>query len=210
VIITYGQAKRQLAKYAGKAGKCVDDADVDLFIKSVIEELLNRGANGNLRKWQFYSQNGTITAPPDLLLPIKVKVEGPCGTTQGNVYDKFYEFYDQSSLDVCTPWEKGAVEEPNTFFTQFNIPTCGAHIMACPRCNEEEGSNLILQGTRKGGEDIWGVHKGENFKGEYLSICKAQTKYTSQRFYSITGIQKSVTKDYVRLYWYNPKTGEKG
>src|SRR6476620_12583735 len=112
MLISFREAKELLAKYAGKAGKCVDDVQVSLFVKSVIQELLNRGANGSLRKWEFNTQGGMITAPTDLDTPLKIRIDGPCGS-QGNVYDKFYEFYEVSTLSGCQPFEKGAVEEVN-------------------------------------------------------------------------------------------------
>ena len=76
MIITFGEAKKELAKYAGKAGKCRDDDSVGLFVKEVIQQLLFRGANGNLRKWEFTTQSGMFTAPPDLELPLKIKIDG--------------------------------------------------------------------------------------------------------------------------------------
>lgn len=212
MLISFAEAKKLLAKYAGKAGKCDTDVEVPLFVKSVIQELLNRGANGSVRKWQFYTQNGTITAPPDLLLPIKIRIDGPCGSAmQGFVYDKFYEFYDESTLQDCQPWEKGAVEEPNNFYTQYDLPLCGARILAVPRCNEAEDANLVIQGTNLENQDIWmPLKEGGKKKGEHLSICKAQNKFTEATFVSISGIEKTPTKDYVRLYWYIPETGMRG
>lgn len=212
MLLTFGDAKKFLSRYAGKAGSCKDDAIVDLFVKSVIQELLNRGANGNLRKWQFYTQNGTITLPPDLLLPVSIRIDGPCAAgSPGRVYDKFYEFYEDATLTDCTPWEKGAVEEPNTFFTQYDIPLCGARILAVPRCCEDAGAHLMLYGIDKEYKDIWVPRKeGGKTKGEYLSIQKENSKYTLACFTSFTSIEKTVTKDYVRLYWYNPDTQAKG
>lgn len=211
MIISFGDAKNFLARYAGKAGSCKDDSIVDLFVKSVIQELLNRGANGNLRKWELYTQNGTVTLPPDLQLPIAIRVDGPCGGSPGRVYDKFYEFYEDSSLANSCPWEKGAVEEPNNFFTQYDIPLCGTRILAVPRCCEDATANLVIQGFDQDKKEIW-VPKasGGKGKGEYLSINKDNPKYTTACFTSITGIEKSVTKDYVRLYWFLAESGAKG
>lgn len=211
MIITFGDAKNLLAKYAGKAGRCNTDIEVPLFVKSVIQELLNRGANGSIRKWQFYTQNGTITAPPDLLLPLKIRIDGPCGGFQGNVYDKFYEFYEEATLTDCQPWEKGAVEDINNYFTQYDLPTCGARVLAVPRCKEDEGAHLILSGSDTEFKDIWMPKSdGTKNKGEYLTIDHSKNRYTAATFTSFTAIEKTVTKDYVRLYWHIPETGEKG
>lgn len=211
MIITFGDAKKFLARYAGKAGSCKDDGIVDLFVKSVIQELLNRGANGNVRKWQFNTQNGTITLPSDLQLPTHIRIDGLSGGSPGNIYDKFYEFYEESTLADCYPWEKGAVEEVNTYFTQYDIPSCGARILAVPRCVEDAGAHLMIQGLDLSKKDIWmPLASGGKGKGEYLTINKADPKFTASTFSTITGIEKTVTKDYVRLYWYVPDTGAKG
>lgn len=211
MIINFGDAKKVLARYAGKAGSCRDDSPVDLFVKSVIQELLNRGANGNVRKWQFYTQNGTITLPQDLLLPIKVRVDGECGGQPGNVYDKFYEFYEEASLADGVPWEKGAVEEPNTFFTQYDLPPQGARVLAVPRCKEDCNAHFMIYGTDVEFKDVWMPKaSGGKGKGEYLSIIYEHSKFTAATFTSFTSIEKTVTKDYVRLCWYIPDTDQKG
>lgn len=212
MIITFGEAKTVLAPYCGKAGKCSTAPELPIFVKSVIQELLNRGANGSLRKWVFKTQNGTITAPPDLALPTHIRIDGECGSNiKGSIYDKFYEFYDDSTLADCQPWEKGAVEEINNFYTQYDIPTSGARLLAVPRCKEDADAKFLINGTDFSYKDIWMPRKNEEKgKGEELTICKENNKFTAATFTSITGIEKTVTRDYVRLYWYQPETGDRG
>lgn len=209
MVITFREAKTLLAKYCGKAGKCDTDPELPLFIKSVVQELLNRGAGGSIRKWMFWTQNGMITAPPDLALPTHIRIDGKCGSNvQGYVYDKFYEFYDESTLADCQPWEKGVVEEINTFYTQYDLPSAGARIMAVPRCKEDADAHFIINGTDTCNKDIWMPRKNaEKDKGEYLTISKDTPKFTAATFTNITSIEKTITKDYVRLYWYYPETG---
>lgn len=218
MIITFGQAKTLIAKYVGKAGRCPGEEEVDLAVKEVIQELLQRGANGNLRKWVFLTENGIITAPPDLELPIKVRVGdgsagyGGTGIHGGHsafVYDKWYEFYDQNTLGDCSPAERGLVEEPNTYFTAFDPPPCGARILAVPHCQEDEDAQFIIQGLDENGTEIFMPHKCErNFSGEVLSINKNEPRYTQKTFTKITGISKTPTKHYVRIYAYYPDTGK--
>lgn len=213
MILTFGDAKNLLSRYAGKAGSCQNDKVVDLFVKSVIQELLNRGANGSVRKWVLHTQNAMITLPPDLQLPTNIRIDSCEGGRPGNVYDKFYEFYEESTLADCQPWERGAVEEINNYFTQYDIPLCGTRILAIPRCREDSDAHLVIQGIDTDRKEVWfpteagGKHKG---KGEYLSLNKDDPKYTASIFTKITGIEKTVTKDYIRLYWYVPETGKKG
>lgn len=223
MIITFGQAKELIAQYAAKAGLCPTETAVDLFVKEVIQELLFRGANGNLRKWVFKTNTGTFTAPPDLELPIKVRVgdwhhfegghyaqsEHVHGGHADTVYDKWYEFYDSNTLNDCIPAERGIVEEPNPFFTAFDMPECGARVMAVPFCREDENAQFIIRGLDEKGNEIFMPHKGDrNFSGEILTINKDAPKYTQKTFTKITGIQKTPTKHYVRLYSYTPDSGK--
>ncbi len=164
MIITFGEAKSELAQYAGKAGRCSDDTQVDLFVKEVIQQLLFRGANGNLRKWVFHTQNGMFTAPPDLELPLKIKIDGEVGTS----FDKWYEFYDHNTLSDCSPCEEGLFEENNIFFTAFDLPPQGARILAKPLCSEAVDAHFIITGKNEFGEEIFMPHKGEQFKGEFV------------------------------------------
>lgn len=205
-VLTFKDAKIALAKYCGKAGKCADDETVSLFVLEVLQQLLYKGEYGNLRTWEFFTNNGMITAPVDMELPIKVKID----RTVENVMDKFYNFYSNTTLDRCVPFEKGLVEDPNTYFTQFDIPVGGARILAVPYCEESDDANFIISGLDQYGKEIYYPHNGELHKGEYLSIKKTVPKYSQASFSRITGIEKTVTNHYVRLYWYRPETKEKG
>lgn len=222
MIITYGQGKELVAKYAGKAGHCADDVEVDLFLKEVIQLLLERGASGSVRKWEFITNTGMFTAPPDLELPLKVKVGSghssvgfgtyaQSGHVHGGhadaVYDKWYSFYDSSTLNDCVPAERGLVEDPNVYFTAFDPPKCGARLLVVPFCKEDEDAQLIISGLDEEGKEIFMPHKGDrDFSGEVLRINKDTPKYTQKRFTKITGIQKTPTKHYVRLYAFNETT----
>ena len=209
MIITFGEAKKAISKYAGKSGKCTDSEEVELFVKEVIQQLLFRGASGNLRKWVFCTENGCFTAPPDLELPVKMRIDGAVSRAS-SVFDKFYEFYDQSTLQNCTPCEDGIIEEPNIYFTSFDLPKGGARILAVPLCKEESDAHLLIQGIDPKGREVYISHKGEKLKGERLSILKEKPRYTKASFTKITGIEKSKTKNYVRLMWFCPETNKKG
>ena len=204
--LTFKDIKLAIAKYCGKAGKCADDDTVSLFALEVLQQLLYKGEYGNLRTWEFFTHSGMITAPLDLELPIKVKID----KTVENVMDKFYNFYSNTTLDHCVPFEKGLVEDPNRYYTQFDLPPCGANILALPYCKESESANFTISGIDEFDKEIYYPHNGENIKGEYLTITKDCPKYTQTKFKKITGIEKSETNHYVRLYWFIPETGEKG
>lgn len=210
MLISFGDAKRELKRYAGNAGKCVDDPGVDLFVKSVIQELLQSGASGNIRKWVFVTQNGRFTAPADLELPLSVRIEDGIRNRAAVVYDKWYEFYDQSTLADCHPWEEGLVEEPNTFFTVFDPPHAGTRVLAIAQCQEALDAHFMLDGVDRQDRAIFMPDDGEIRKGERLTIRKFKPKYTLGKYAGFTGIVKTPTKGYVRLYWFDPKTGHKG
>ena len=222
MIITYGEAKKIVAPYAAKAGLCPDEEAVNLFLKEVIQELLFRGSNGGLRKWVFRSNSGFFTAPSDMELPIKVRFEDTIahqnayhhdgmihGGHSGFVYDKWYEFYDQSTLNDCMPAEKGLVEEPNLYFTAFDPPACGARILVVPYCEEDKDAHIIVRGYDECGRKVFVQHKGNrDFAGEHISISKDPAKYSKTKFTKITGILKTPTKHYIRIYAYDPATNK--
>ena len=205
----FWSGKESYCKYAGKSGRCKDTDEVDLFLKEVIQQLLFRGAAGNLRKWEFCTQNGCFTAPPDLELPVKIRLDGKTGRAS-QVYDKWYEFYDQSTLADCVPCEDGIVEEINTFYTAFDPPCGGARILAVPRCKEDEDAHFVIQGLDREGKEVFISHQGDHIKGERLTINKEKRRYTKVAFTKITGITKTKTKNYVQLHWYCPDTGSSG
>lgn len=204
--LSFKDVKLAIAKYCGKAGKCADDETVSLFAIEVMQQLLYMGEYGGLRTWEFITHNGMITMPQDMELPLKVKID----KTVENVMDKFYDFYSHTTLDHCVPFEKGLVEDPNKYFTQFDLPPCGAHIIALPYCEEAEDAHFIINGIDEYGKEVHYPHNGVMLKGEHLSITKKCPAYTQTKFKKITGIEKTETNHYVRLYWYRPETGEKG
>lgn len=205
MIITFNQARQLIARYAGKSGYCATSPEVANFVKVVLQELLSKGVNGNLRKWVFYTQNGLFTAPPDLELPVSVRIDGETIHRPGFVYDKWYEFYDQSTLAECVPWEEGLVEEINTYFTSYDLPACGSQILAIPFCKEDDDAHFIIGGTDRKGREIYLPNDGIIDKGERLSISKDEPRFTEAFFKSINFLSKTKTNHYVRLYAYNPE-----
>ena len=60
-MITYGEAKSFLSRYAGTAGICATASGIDLFVKQVLDYLLVSGQHGNLRTFCFTAVDGCIT-----------------------------------------------------------------------------------------------------------------------------------------------------
>lgn len=205
MIITLGQARSAIAEYAGKSGKCADTEDVRLFVLEVIQRLLHRGAHGNLRKWVFCLSNGCFSAPPDLEVPIKVKIDG----YPEMVWSKWYEFYDVHSGDLtCEEFKSGISEEVNDYYTIYDIPVAGARIAAVPLESESENAYIIIQGLDSNGKDVFTTCNGCRIHGERLKISREEPVFSRTSFSKITGIEKSITCNYVRLYWQEIAAGQ--
>jgi hypothetical protein len=198
MIITLGQAKEFLAEYAGKKGKCAPSETTRLFVMEVVQQLLHRGANGNLRKWCFHLCDGCFTAPSDMEVPLRVKIDG----YPNQVWSKWYEFYDVHSVECeSKSFKPGLYEEPNTFFTIYDLPTTGARIAPIPLEEEGEDAYIIIQGEDVNGRDVFTYSNGVHIHGEKLPISREKPVFSRTVFSKITGIEKSRTCNHVRLYW---------
>lgn len=80
MALTYLDAKKVLARWAGRGGLCLDSPELDLFCKQVFQHLLISGSHGNIRKFCFVAVKGCFTAPYELEVPLKVKIEDKVGT----------------------------------------------------------------------------------------------------------------------------------
>lgn len=205
MIITLGQARKAVGEYAGKSGKCPESEDVRLFVMEIVQRLLHRGAHGNLRKWVFCLCNSCFTAPPDMEVPIKVKIDG----FPEKVWSKWYEFYDVHSADLCsTDFQSGIVEEVNPYYTVYDIPTSGARVAAVPLDAEAESAYITIQGLDASGREVFTTCDGCRIHGEKLKISRENPVFSRTTFTKITGIEKSLTCNYVRLYWQEIIAGE--
>lgn len=208
--VTYGDAKKILAQYAGRGGKCYseDSEEVDLFAREVLQYMLISGAYGNQRTYCFYACNGCITLPYELDVPLKVKVDG----VVGEVWDRWFQFYPSESDTLtgigCCEANEALYEEPNLFPTVYDIPYGGHPAVIATAC-EELGAQVVIQGLDLTGREIVTTHKGTQFYGEVLTLKRGEFRYTQTKFSKITGVQKSKTNGYVQLVSYDPATQSK-
>lgn len=203
MIITLGQARKALAEFAGKSGKCPDNESVRLLIMEALQRLLHRGAHGNLRKWCFCLCNSCFTAPVDMEVPLKVKIEG----LPEKVWSYWYEFFDIHHADLCdSSYQPGLFEEVDIYFTVYDIPSPGARIGVIPLDKENEDAYVLLQGLDLNGKEIYTTVNGERFHGEKIPINREKPVFSRNVFSKVTGVEKSQTCNYVRLYWqtYDP------
>lgn len=204
--ITFGEARKILARYAGKGGLCPDDPEVELFVKKVLQQLLYSGEYGNLRKFCFHATQGCFTIPYELETPLKVKVDNLVGT----VWDKWFEWHSSNDLLNCIPADRALQEDPNYYPTVFEIPPGGARIGCLATCGEAEGANMTVKGEDATGREIFSVHNGEQVSGETLRLSRGEIRYTNVTFAKITGIVKPKTNGYVQLLWIKPEENRKG
>lgn len=205
MAITFGDAKKRVAQWAGKGGKCPSNADVDIFLREVLDYMLISGQYGNLRKFTFSAVRGVITIPYELETILKIKIDNEIASS----WDRWFEWYGYSDIGDCLP-ANAVLEEPNYAPTVYDLPSCGAHVAVQSFCTEDASANLIVKGNDTTGREIITFHNGEQIKGEYLTIKKGELRATNVKFGTITEIVKSETKGYVQLVWLNPQTGEKG
>jgi hypothetical protein len=207
--ILFGEAKKIVSQYAGIGGKCPSNDEVNLFLKQVLQYMLFSGQNGNIRKFCFHAMRGCFTAPYELEVPLKVKIDGHVGSA----WDKWFEYHQNSSFgseDGCFEASDALLEETDYFPTAFELPHNGSRVATLGTCLESEDAHIIVTGTDNTGREIFTTHRGEKISGEYLSIVKDQIRYTSVDFAKITSIKKSVTNGYVQLRWVDGKTKQQG
>lgn len=205
--LTYLQAKQELAQFAGRGGRC-STADIDNFVRKVLEYLLYSGANQDLREFEFQSQSGVFTVPYEVESIQKVKIDGRVGTS----FDKWFEYRPSKFFNDqgCLAAIDAVYEQANYYSTAYNIPDGGAQVATFGTCDEAPDAHIIVAGKDLSGREIFTTHKGEQISGEYLSVKKGTRVHSSVTFGEITGIKKSVTKGYVQLLWVKPSYRQVG
>lgn len=198
--LLYSQAKKILSKFAGKGGYCPDGDPVDLFVREVLQYMLYEGGYGNERKFCFVADQGCITLPQELEVPLKLKIDGEVG----NVWDKWYEFHSTSILENCIPANNALFEDPNYYPTVYDMPNGGARVGVNATTKEAPDAHIIVQGEDVTGREIYTKYKGEQILGERIDICYGDFRYSQSKFRKIKNIIKTRTSGYVNLSWYQP------
>lgn len=209
MAVTFGDAKKILAQYAGRGGKCIseDSDEVNLFAREVLQYMLISGAYGNQRTYCFHAYKGCITLPYELDVPLKVKVDD----VVGEVWDRWFQFYPESQFSTvgCCDANEALSELPNTSPTVYDIPAGGGRPAVIATACEEADAQVVIQGIDMTGREIITNHKGVQYYGEVLRLKRGEFRYTEATFSQITGVQKPKTNGYVQLVSYNPTTQSK-
>lgn len=204
-MLTFGEAKKFLAQYAGRGGACPTDK-VNLFVREVLEYLLYSGAYQNIRKYTFMAVKGVFTIPYEIDSIQKVRIDDEVG----QVWDKWFEFRSSKHLDGrCLPPDEALFEEPNYFATAYDLPYGGAHVGVLGTCDEGCDALLLVQGKDPSGREVFTMHNGAQVAGEYLRIKKGELRYTQVKFDGPIEILKPKTQGYVHLYGVDPTCNKK-
>jgi hypothetical protein len=200
--LTFREAKKLVAEYAGRGGKCPTSDEVSRFTKEVMEHLLYSGQWGSIRKFCFVAQHGCITLPPEIETPLKIRIDSQVGT----VWNKFYEFYSVNcELADSLPCDKVLIDEPHYVSTVYDVDPSGSLLGVLGTCNEEEDAYVHVQGKDQLGNDIYTFDdKGDQILGEKFRIKKGQLRYGKVKFHQITNVIKSKTLGYVELWAVDP------
>ncbi len=204
--ITFGEAKKTVAQYAGKGGKCATSEVTERFLKQVLEYLLVSGQYGDLRKFTFKAVKGIFTAPYEMETALKVKIDGEVGSS----WDKWFEWYGYGDFPDSECIRGNALlPEPSSPLV-YDLPCGGAHIATLSFCLEDEDAHVIVKGYDTSGRQVTTIHDGETIVGEYLSIKQGVRVYTEVKFGSVTEILKTKTNGYTQLLWVRPENRDSG
>lgn len=206
MALTFKEVKDRVAQYAGRGGKCPNSEQVNRFAREVLESLRIQGVWGNVRKFCFIAQKGCFAAPPELDVPLKVRIDNKVG----NIWSKWYAFHTVSSdIDGCIPADKVLIQEPYYTPTAFDLPPEGARIGVLGLCAEEAGTSLTIKGKDiTGREVIFQFEDGETRVGERFDIGK-EFRVGQVHWGQITEVVKDRTNGYVQLWAIHPHSMEK-
>jgi hypothetical protein len=202
--ITFGRVKEIVAEYAGRGGKSPNSETVNQFAFRVLDYVRLQGTWGSIRKFCFIAQKGCFAAPPELDVPLKVRIDNKVG----NIWSKWYAFHTVTAeLDGCIPADKVLIQEPYFTPTQFDLPCSGACVAVLGTCPEQQGAELTVKGKDiTGREVIFSYEAGEQHQiGERFDITQ-QMRVGQVHFGEITAISKSKTNGYVQLWAVDPIT----
>ncbi len=201
--LTFADVKKLVAPYAGRAGKCYDAADTASFARSVMEYLLYSGSQSGIRKLCILAHRGCISLPPEVEVPIKVRIDHKVST----IWNKWYSFHSSSEgFDKCIAANDILIEDGSLTPLAYGLPTNGSVVGIIGTCEEEEGAFVTIQGKDTTGRQVYTTFNGEQIAGEKFLIKKNQLRYGKVRFGEITGITKPRTNGYISLYAVTPIT----
>jgi len=191
MALTFGEIRKLVAPYAGRAGLCPEDAEVARFSRLVMETLLYSGSNAGVRRLNILACKGCIALPPEVEVPLKARIDHQVA----NIWDKWFTFHSvNEDLDRnCRPAGEVMMEDGDFTPIAYPLPPNGSQIGVMGLCKESEDASVIIQGKDTTGHPIFTMWKGEQIGGEKIAISKGVIKYGQVKFGSIDAVLKSKT-----------------
>lgn len=204
--LTFLEVQKLTAEYGGRGGLCVGTPEAETFARRVMEYIMLLGAYGSIRRFHFKAFKGCIALPPELEVPLQVKVDGRVGT----VWNQWMTFQSVTcDLEApCSPATKALKVLPDPVYTAYPVPAGGSILAVLSTCDERDDSSIVIKSKDITGREIITDYRGEQAVGEkFTSLKKNTLKYGKAIHGTITGIVKSKTYGYVQLWAVNPQTG---
>lgn len=198
---TFGEIRTLVAPYVGRNGKCADAPETALFARAVMEYLLISGSAAGVRKVRLMASQGYLTLPPEVEVPLKVKIEGHVA----EVWSKWCSFHSKiDDMARCDPAEALIIEDGTQSPLAYALPPGGSIVGVMAHCTEDEDASIIVQGKDTTGRPVYMPFDGQQLPGERLLLKKNNIRYGKVKFSEITGVVKPKTRGYVTLFAVNP------
>jgi len=171
-----------------------DNANNPLFISvlnEVCERIINSGKwKGNVVTTVFESSTGFITLPYNYASVLAMTYDKcPCPT-----FTQFHQYTEQGpgELDIALKWNGILVDLGDGFVTQADIPAAG--VVRVYSSAADNGEVVRLFGLNNG--DV--IYDSSGNEGENVTLA-APFVATTNQFTEVTGFQKPLTSNRVRL-----------
>ncbi len=183
---------------------CATDARVTAYVNEAVERLLKRGLWwGCYQKYRVCVSDGCLTWPRHVAAILSVAVDGtPMKTT-----NEWFEFIENGwglrddEFCECKLFDRG------TAATFEDIIGVNKHIKVYADVAEDAAAKILLRGNDENGIWIRTLDGATWIDGEYVAIDNVTPQVSTKHFTSVETPIKPVTNGIVRLYEYDPATG---
>lgn len=199
---TFSEFKKFVSPYAGRSGKCADDAETALFARRCMELLLYEGSDSAIRKLSILAYRGKISLPQEVAVPLKVRINRKVT----EVWNKWHVFSSvQESFEKCASALDVIKEIGSVTPLAYSLPPGGSVVGILATCQEDDTAEVIVQGYDIAGKQVFtSGPNGEQVPGERFRLVKDQLRTGKIEFGEITGVLKPRTNGYVQCIAVNP------
>lgn len=201
-MLTFKEVKAIVAPFSGRAGGSPASDSVGTFAKTVMESLLYSGSQGGVRRVSIRACNGLLSLPPEVELPVKVKINGRATEVWGK-----WLTYSQVHEDCSNyPPADSVMSEEGETPLAYPLPSGGSVVGVMGVYDEVPDAHVLIQGKDSTGKAVYTWHNGEQLPGERLTIKKGQITHGQVVWGEITGVSKPKTNGYIQLWAVDPFT----